>query len=169
MAEQQEAAAATRGTEENPASAAEILRRHQEESISPGRGRKKQRLPAEYRSLLAGEAGLNSDSDDEIDHIVATLRHQRKRAGRWKLCACVSVALMLGIAVGGIVATTLVAEHDDDDGARACARACVRARFCVRVCARARFCVRVCACARVCVSRTSPIYRPFHTILIRPR
>ena len=120
MAEQQEevvAAAATRGTEDNPASAAEILRRHQEESISPGRGRKKQRLPAEYRSLLAGEAGLNSDSDDEIDHIVATLRHQRKRAGRWKLCACVSVALMLGIAVGGVVATTLMAEHDDDDGA----------------------------------------------------
>jgi hypothetical protein len=117
--------AATPSAETNPA-AVDVLRRYQQQaegssssssSSSPGGsgGRKKTRLPAEYRSLLAGEAGLDSDSDDEVDHLVATLRYQRVRAGRWKLCAFFFVALVLGTAVGGMAAISLMDDDDDDD------------------------------------------------------
>ena len=78
--------------------------------------RKQRRLPREMRGLLAGEAGVaSSDSEDEVDHLVASLQRQRLKVARYKMMLFVCVALVVGLAVGGGIAASFMTDDDDDD------------------------------------------------------
>ena len=80
--------------------------RSQHENGTPGARKKcRRKLPLEMRSLISGKLNSGgSDSEDDVDRLVATVRLQRKRVGRLRTILAVCIAAPVFMTLGGLVA-----------------------------------------------------------------